>query len=233
MPMIGRGSAHRLEEGAPIAVCGEIAAPGFRILAGNLTEMRYVGGEAIELRIDDWIRTVRSDDPPLPAACTDLDVLRQEIERGLGGCQDLDVESLEQSARPELRFRETVVDGVEDAVCRFGGQSLADAEDLLERVVEPDSRRSAAEQVIVCSEASPDLARIWLHSATITPRDRQVLQPQSLTVEHAEDVMIRRDEQSGRIAERLVVCEPLRVGMAMGADDGQVLDRRVQRTGKA
>jgi hypothetical protein len=43
----------------------------------------------------------------------------------------------------------------------------------------------------------------------------------SLAVEHPETVMIRRDEERGRVGEGLVVGVPLRIGVTVRADDRQ------------
>jgi uncharacterized protein YwbE len=40
--------------------------------------------------------------------------------------------------------------------------------------------------------------------------------------------MIRRQQQFGGITERLVARKPLRIGMAVRADDGQIANFRVQ-----
>ena len=121
---------------------------------------------------------------------------------------------------------------IEQPVRGFGGQPFADAEYFVERVIEPDARRCSAEKRVVAGEGMPDLARIPFDRSTVMPRDTETLEAHTLAVEHPEHIMIRCDEQRGCIAERRVVREPLRIGMAMRAHDRQILDRRVERAGE-
>ena len=67
--------------------------------------------------------------------------------------------------------------------------------------VEPHARRRAAEQVIVSREHAPDLARVALGGAAIDARDAEFLERDALAVEHAEHVVIGREQQAGRIGE--------------------------------
>ncbi len=50
----------------------------------------------------------------------------------------------------------------------------------------------------------------------------------SLAVEHAEHVVVRRDEERGRIREWRVVGEPLRIGVAVRAHDRETGHSRVE-----
>ena len=100
---------------------------------------------------------------PFQPRRADLRVMRERIERRFGGRQHLDVEPLEQRARPELRLaRDSALMRSKHAVGRFRRQSLVDAEHRRERVVEPEPRRRAAEQVVMRGESPPDLARVLL-----------------------------------------------------------------------
>jgi hypothetical protein len=51
----------------------------------------------------------------------------------------------------------------------------------------------------------------------------------SLAIKHAIQIVVRGEQQVHGIAERLVIGEPGRIGVAMRADDRQVAYRRVQR----
>ena len=104
-----------------------------------------------------------------------------------------------------------------------------EAEDFGEGVVEPQPGRRAAEQMKVLGEAAPDFARIGLDRAAVDPRHAEVLETHALAVEHAMHVVVGNDEQPRRIGERRVVGEPLRIGVAVRADDRQAGDRRVER----
>src|SRR5439155_14816890 len=97
-------------------------------------------------------------------------------------------------------------------------------------VIEPDTRRCAAKNVEKLRKTVPDLAHVALDYAAIASRNRQILQRHALAVEHAEDVMVRRDEQRRRIAEWLIVREPLRVGVPVRAHDRQVFHRCIEPT---
>src|ERR1700693_3282926 len=153
-------------------------------------------------------------------------MMRQRIERRLGGRNHLDVEALEQRARTKRWKSKTFVDVIEQAIGGFGRQTLLNAEDLVERVIEPEARGRASEQVIVGREGSPDLARILFAAAAIAARNAEILEPYALAVEHPEDIVIRRDEQRRGVAEWLVVGVPPGVGVTGGAYERQVLDRR-------
>src|SRR6185503_17102910 len=105
----------------------------------------------------------------------------------------------EQCAGTELRPRETPIDVIERAVGRFCREAFGAAEHRRERVVEPDPRRRAAKQVIVPGERAPYLARVALDGAAVAPRNAEILEPDPLAVEHAEDVVVGRDEERGGI----------------------------------
>ena len=107
-------------------------------------------------------------------------MLRQRIERRLGGGDDLDIETLEECARAELRLGERGVDVLEDPVGGLGGEPLANAEYLMERVVEPDAGGRAAEQVIARGKGVPDLARIAFDRRAVAARDAELLEAQRL-----------------------------------------------------
>ncbi len=226
--VVGRRRAHRPEVRAAVAVRGEVACPGRRVLAGDGAELRDVAGEALELGIRDRIRAVRGDDASLPAGLPDLPVMVERIERRFGRRDHFDVETLEQRARTELGRREARVDPVEAAVRRLGRQPFVDAEHRRERVVEPHARGRAAEQVKVFGERVPYPARVRRDRTAIVARNAQVLESYALAVEHPEHVVVRRDEQRRGVGERRVVGEPLRIGVAVRTDDGQILHRRVQ-----
>ncbi len=59
-------------------------------------------------------------------------------------------------------------------------------------------------------------------------RDPQRLQRHALRVQHAEDVMVRLQQQRRRVGEGLVLRKPARIRVPMRTDDGQVLHRFVQ-----
>ena len=74
---------------------GEVSAPSVGVLAGELSQFRDVGREAVELGIDDRIRTISGHDATLPARRADLGMVRERIERRLSRRDHFDVEALE------------------------------------------------------------------------------------------------------------------------------------------
>src|SRR5204863_4098232 len=174
---------------------GEVPAPGRGVLAGDLSQFRDVGSKAIELRIYYRIGTIRGHDATLPARRADLRMMCERIERRLGRRDHFDVEALEQRAGTKLGSGETGVDVIEQPVRGFGGQPFADAEHLVERMIEPDARRRSPEKRIVAGEGMPDLARIPFDCSTVMPSDAEILEAHTLAVEHPEYIMIRCDEQ--------------------------------------
>src|SRR3546814_12445392 len=58
---------------------------------------------SLEIGIERGIGAVGGDDAATPAAVADRAVMVERVERPVGGCQRLDVEPLEQRARPEDR----------------------------------------------------------------------------------------------------------------------------------
>ena len=71
---------------------------------------------------------------------------------------------------------------------------------------------------------APDRARVGLDRPAIDTRYPQVLQRDALRTQHPEDIMVGRHEKLGRVGKRLILGKPARVGVAVGADNGQVPD---------
>ena len=100
MAVVARGRAELLEIGAALAMRVEIARPGAGVAAGDLAKLVEIGGKALEIRIDDRVGPIGGDDAAVPAAVADHPVPVQIVERAFGGGDRLDVEALEQRARP-------------------------------------------------------------------------------------------------------------------------------------
>ena len=201
--VVAAGGAVRLEEGAAVAVRLEVAVPVAGVAAGDLAEPGDVGGEAGELRVDHRVRAVGGDDAAAPARVADHRVPAQVVERALGGGDHLDAEAVEQRARPELRAGEAVGDMVVVVVGGLGREPPVEAEHRLERVVEPEPRRRAAQQVVVLGEAAPDRAAVGLGRAAVGARHAEVGERHALRVQHAEDVVVGGDEELRRVGKRL------------------------------
>ena len=75
---------------------------------------------------------------------------------------------------------------------------------------------------------APDLARVFVARAAIQRPHTEIFQPYALAVQHAKDVVIRNQQQGGRIRERSIVREPLRVSVSVRTDDGQVAYRFIK-----
>ncbi len=157
--VVGGGGAGGDERGASGPQRGQVAGVRAGVLAGPVAEPVHVRRPALELHVHHVVRAERGDHPaarPAPAVGGELGVLREVVQRRLGGGEDLDVEPLEQRPGPEVRLgepgRDLVVDGVGGARAKRGVHPEHGAEGLLQ----PEPRRGAPEQVPVRGEAPPD-----------------------------------------------------------------------------
>ena len=146
----------------------------------------------------------------------------QVVQRAFRRGDDFDVELLEQRARPEFGPPQRVRDDVIMPIGVVGRQPLAETEQRLERMIQPEARRRARKQPEMLGEAAPNLSRIGLDGTAVDARHAEVFQRHALAVEHAKDIVVRRDEQSRGVFKRLVLREPARIGMAVRGDDRKV-----------
>src|SRR5580698_6422517 len=218
MSMVRRRRTVLLEERPTLSQCIQVALPGRDVLVRRLGKLLQIVLKADVLGIDDSIRTEGRYHSPLPSALPNLLVLQERIKRCVGGSEHLDVEALKESARTELRRAKLLVDRVVVLVGVVGAQAVLETKLLLESVVDPETRGCSAKQVVVLREDAPDLTRIGL-LLSVRLRNTKRLHADSLRVQHAEDVVIRLDEECRRVRKRLVVCEPLWICMPMRADD--------------
>ena len=126
---------------------------------------------------------------------------------------------------------------VKVAIIRGAGKAFSSGgsfELLDELVHDPAARlralreaRDIVTNVIDCSK--PIVSAI--HGPAVGAGHAQVLHRHALAVEHAEDIVVGRDQQLGRIGEGFVQREPGRIGVAVRADDRQVLDFGIQPAG--
>ena len=127
-------------------------------------------------------------------------------------------EALVERARQELGRAELLADGV---VVVVGG--------LLRRAARQGRRAPERHSRATCawafrergSNARQRCARPGADPNDGLP-DLQVVHRDALAVEHPEDIVVGLDEELGRIGKRLVAGKPCRLGMAVGADDGQI-----------
>ena len=69
-------------------------------------------------------------------------------------------EALEKGAGQELGGTQLFCDHIEVVIGSLLGEPLLEAEELLKGIVEPETGRGAAEEVVVAGEDAPDLARV-------------------------------------------------------------------------
>src|SRR3546814_20548036 len=79
-------------------------------------------------------------------------VMRQRVERAFRGGDDLDVEPLEQRARPEFRRLQPFADAIVIGVGILAREPFGEAEQGRKGVIQPQPRGRAAEQMIVPGE---------------------------------------------------------------------------------
>src|ERR687888_2221647 len=82
-------------------------------------------------------------------------------------------------------------------------------------------------------EQLPDLAGIALHRRAVARWDTECLHRYAARVQHAEDVMIGRDDERRRLGERFVLREKPGIDVSVGADEGQIANLLVQRSRRA
>ncbi len=200
----------------------QVTLPGLHVLAGDLAEAAQCLRELLVLRVDHRIGPVGGDHAPCPAAGADRVVVLELIQRTLGGGDDLDVEALEQRARAERLRLQRRGDGVVVKVCRAGIEPHAQPEHLMEHMVQPHRGRRATKQVEMLRQQPPSRARIDRRTGTVPARNAQPVQRHALAVQHAEQVVVRHQQQFGGIGEWRIAGEPGRIGVAMRTDDGQI-----------
>ena len=153
------------------------------------------------------------------------------VERAFGGRDGFDAEGLEKGPRPVGRLCQCPGHDVVGGIGIGRRQALLEAEQACEGMIQPEPRGGAAEQVVMRGKTPPDGTRIGLDRRPVAGRHTQILHAQPLSIEHAEDIVVRHDEQLGRIKEGLVFGIPARVGMAVGRDDRQAGDAVIEPAG--
>ena len=229
--VVGRGAAEVLEIRPPPPMRLEIAVPGRRIDPGDGAQLLDIAGKPRRLGVDDRVGAIGRYHPPAPALVADHPVPFQVVECAIGGRDRLDPEALVQRPGPVLGPLQPLGDMVIGGVRGFGRQPAVPAEDLLERMLDPQPRRGRAEQVPVRREQPPDRAAVGLGRATIGARHAQPLQRDALRAEHPEHVVVGGDEQLRRIGEGGILGIPARIGMTMRRQDRQVPDAGIEIAG--
>ena len=221
MTVVGGQAAGSHEGGPPLAQRVEVARVRGGVPAGNLRQRLDVRAPPAAVGMDDGIRTERRDDPFAQSLAGQVGVVPQVAAGRVGGRDQLDREPVEQLLRAELRLGDPGRDLVVDPVGRVGAGYQVDTEDLDELVFQPVPRRRSPVQLPVFAEGPPDGARVGLDGCAVGPRDAQGGKAHALGHEHAGDVMVGYHQQVGRIGERLVAREKLRLDVAVPADQRQ------------
>src|SRR5216683_7600057 len=142
----------------------------------------------------------------------------QRVEGSIGGGQDLDVELVEEGARTKLRALQLLCNDLVVFVRVFCAQSFGESKLIFQSVVEPETGRGAAEQIVVFCEDAPDLAGIGLLAA-VDLRNAQGFERNTLRIEHAEDVVVGLNQEGGRIGKGFVESKPAWVGVTVRGDE--------------
>ena len=158
-----------------------------------------------------------------------LAVMGQRVGGGVGRAEQLDAEALEQGTRGKLRARQLCLQVVVDGLGTAAVQPFLHAKEVDQLIRQPEAGRRGAEEVKVLGEALPDAAVVGLDWRANAGRHAQLLQRQALAVEHAQDIVVRHDEELGRCAKA-----SRRIGqqasrhMAVRADQRQIFDPFVE-----
>src|SRR5699024_1358297 len=178
---------------------------------GELAEVRAGGLEVL-------VRAEGGDDPAGEGGVRGESVVRGEIvDRVVGGGQHGDVELVEQGAGPVLGPGELLGDLVVQRVGGAGVQHGLQAEDIVELVLHPVAGGGAGVGVPVLGQQVPGAAGGGLVQRALA--HAEVREVHAAGVHQAVDVVVGRDEQRGRVTERLVVEQQPGVDVPVGRDD--------------
>ena len=155
---------------------------------------------------------------------------RQVVLRPLGGGEEADVEAVEQRPRLERVGRQLRVDRVVIMIGGAGIERHVEAEHLAEHMPQPHRRGRTAEQMGMLGKGAPGSARIGRRHARFVGHAQRV-QRHALRIEHAINIVIRREQQFGGVRPVGVGGEPGRIGVPVRADDRQPGHFGIERAG--
>jgi hypothetical protein len=150
----------------------------------------------------------------------------QVVAGVVGRGEDRDAEALVQRARAVGPVGEPLGDLVIDDVCGLGRRTHGDAEDLGELRLEPEPDRRPAVRGPVRAQQPPCGARVLLGQRTLADPER--IDRDARRVQHPGDVVVRRDEQRCRVAERGVGEQDPGIDVPVRGDDRQLPHRVVE-----
>ncbi len=187
---------------AALAMGIDEPGPGGDVLAGQVAELVQAVEEARAVGIGDVVGAIGGADAADIALGRHLLVMGQGIEREFGGRDGLDPEAIENGAGTQGGRRERRVDGVVDGVGRGAGQFLGNAEDGVERMIDPGLGRGAGEEMVVVGKEAPGLAAVALDGAAILAGDAQRIIADAAAAQHAEHVVVGREERAVGVENR-------------------------------
>jgi len=225
--MVRRRAAKHPKPLASMPQRRQITLPFGRIFARLLAKLRNIFGKSSERRINHRVRPKRWQHSPRPSRRTNSFVLSKRIKSRIRSRKHLNPKPLIQRTRQKLRRRQFRRDRVEINIGRLSAQPLLKSEQLLERIVQPQTCRRSPKQIIMLGKNSPHLARI----TDLRHTNLKVIQRNALAVQHAMHVMVRLDKQCSRIRKRLVLSEPRRLGMSMRTENRQLANTIVKPSG--
>jgi hypothetical protein len=195
--VIGGHGTQVLEEGPPLLQSQDEGAVIHYVHARDLRDPPDALAPVRRTQVRHGVRTEGGAYDAFPALLSQRPVVLKVVLGGIGGAQDLDVESFEEGAGAVLGAGETLFQVVVDLPGAPGGRLLRYAEDVYELIGEPEARGGAAEEVEVLTEALPDTPVVRLDGGAVEGRYAEVLHRDAPAVEHPEDVVIGDDEEVG------------------------------------
>ena len=222
------------------AVCDEVPAARLqrphetREVAGvevsGLAQLGHRVHPAAPAGLEIAIRAERRDDPARPGRVGGECGVRGQVAAGVvRGRQDRDPEPLVERARAIGVGGQPLGDPVVDRVRRLGRRHQVHLEDVRELCLEPPPHRRAAVDVPVRAQQPPHLPGLRLVQRAAAHTER--VQPDPAGMQQPGDVVVRSDEQRGRIQERLVVEQQPRIDVPVRGDDRLVLHGLVEPPG--
>ena len=228
--VVGGDRAEALEERAPVLHRGTEAGPGVGRLPRHARQVGDQLGPVLARRLAVLVGTERRAHLAREGrVVADLGVVLEAVARVVGRGDELDVEAVHQSARPELGRRDRGGDRVVDLVGGLRRRAHPDAEDVVQLGLHPELHGGAAVQVPVGAEDPPRVARLLGREVLPPHGDAEVGQVDALAVHDPVHVVVGRQQQVRRVAERDVVGDPHGGHVAVRRQDRQILHLLVQR----
>jgi len=196
---------------------------------GQCTELADELRPAVSVDVRDGVRAEGRHDPAGQVG-GQLRVLGEVVGGRVGGGDQLDVEPIQQRSRPEAGLRDPRHDLVVQLVGGLRGRVHRQPEHLRELVLQPVAARRAEEEVPVGAELAPDLPRLGGVPA-VAAGESELVGGDALGDQHPGHVVVRHDQQLGRVAERRVGGEQPDVDVTVQAQQRQVLRRGVDPAG--